>query len=80
MEQYPKDNVEKQTDDAETHALIKRRRKIVKPGEYRMSGNRWKRYKPPRYERNEQAKVEYRFKDIITGVPSGNQKKKQTER
>ena len=58
MESHFIDNAERTATDEETHTLINRRQEIVKPGEYRMSGNRWKRYHPPRYLRTEQTKIE----------------------
>ena len=40
------DQLEQNDTSEETVELIKRWREIVKPGEYRISGNRWKKYHP----------------------------------
>ena len=38
---------------AETIDLINRWREIVKPGIYRLTGGKWKRYHEPKFLRNE---------------------------
>ena len=39
---------------AETIELINRWREIVKPGIYRLTGGKWKRYHKPKFLRNEE--------------------------
>ena len=52
------EELERSDTSEETQELIHRWREIVKPGEYRLSGGRWKRYHPPKYQRNELVIIE----------------------
>ena len=45
---------------AETIELINRWREIVKPGIYRLTGGKWKRYDEPKFLRNERKVIEER--------------------
>ena len=50
---------------AETIELINRWREIVKPGIYRLTGGKWKRYHEPKFLRNERKVIEDRLQQII---------------
>ena len=68
MDQKTVEELEKLDQSEETVELIKRWREIVKPGEYRVSGGIWKRYRPPKYQRNEQIQIESKLWEIIRNV------------
>ena len=53
MDAHTIDDLERTDPSAKTRNLKARWRDIVKPGEYRMSGGRWKKYHEPRFLRNE---------------------------
>ena len=50
---------------AETNQLIQRWKEIVKPGIYRMTGGKWKKYHEPKFLRNERKIIEERLQQII---------------
>ena len=45
-------------EDAHVQHLVERWRDIVKPGSYRKSGNRWRRYHEPKFLRQERKRIE----------------------
>ena len=50
---------------AETIELTNRWREIVKPGIYRLTGGKWKRYHEPKFLRNERKVIEERLQQIM---------------
>ena len=50
---------------AETNQLIQRWKEIVKPGVYRMTGGKWKKYHEPKFLRNERKVIEERLQQNI---------------
>ena len=68
MDQKTVEELEKLDQSEETVERIKRWREIVKPGEYRVSGGIWKRYRPPKYQRNEQIQIESKLWEVIRNV------------
>ena len=66
------DSIEANYPWQETTELIQRWRDIVKPGIYRMTGGKWKKYHEPNFLRNERKVIEERLQQIIN-----NQKTKE---
>ena len=64
------DNLEIADPSAETRQLIARWRDIVKPGVYRQSGGRWKKYHEPKILWNEHKTVVEQLQLIIQNLPS----------
>ena len=50
---------------AETIELTNRWREVVKPGIYRKTGGKWKRYHEPKFLRNERKVIEERLQQIM---------------
>ena len=57
---------------AETNQLIQRWKEIVKPGIYRMTGGKWKKYHEPKFLRNERKVNEERLQQIINTREQGD--------
>ena len=57
---------------AETNQLIQRWKEIVKPGIYRMTGGKWKKYHEPKFLRNERKVIEERLQQIINAREQGD--------
>ena len=74
MDAHTIDNLELADPSAETRNLIARWRDIVKPGVYRMSGGRWKKYHEPRFLRNEKKIIEEQLKSTRR-LPTTGEKK-----
>ena len=66
------DNLEAIDSSQETTDLIQRWRDIVKPGNYRMTGGKWKKYHEPKLFRNERKVFEERLQHIINGREQGD--------
>ena len=66
------DNLERTDPSAETRNLIARWRDIVKPGVYRMSGGRWKKYHEPRFLRNERKIIKEQLQIAIRNLQNKN--------
>ena len=64
MDAKTKDSIEANNPSQETTELIQRWRDIVKPGIYRMTGGKWKKYHEPKFLRNERKVIEERLKQI----------------
>ena len=58
------ENIEASNPFAEVIELIARWTEIVKPGIYRMTGGRWKRYNEPKFLRNERNVIEGRLQKL----------------
>ena len=54
----------------ETTDLIERWRNIVKPGVYRLSNGKWKKYHEPKFLRNERKTIEEKLLEIISILES----------
>ena len=67
------DNLERADKSAETRYLIARWRDIVKPGVYRQSGGRWKKYHEPKFLRNERRVIEEQLQQAIRNVENQSQ-------
>ena len=67
------DNLERADKSAETRYPIARWRDIVKPGVYRQSGGRWKKYHEPKFLRNERRVIEEQLQQAIRNVENQNQ-------
>ena len=67
------DNLERADNSAETRNLIAKWRDIVKPGVYRQSGGRWKKYHEPKFLRNERRVIEEQLQQAIKNVENRNQ-------
>ena len=65
MDAHTIDNLERTNPSAETRNLIERWRDLVKPGVYRMSGGRWKKYHERRFLRNERKIIEEQLQMAI---------------
>ena len=57
---------------AETNQLIQRWKEIVKPGIYRMTGGKWKKYHEPKFLRNERKVIDERLQQIINAREQGD--------
>ena len=57
---------------AETNQLIQRWKEIVKPGIYRMTGGKWKKYHEHKFLRNERKVIEERLQQIINAREQGD--------
>ena len=68
MDAHTIDNLELADPPAETRNLIARWRDIVKPGVYRMSGGRWKKFHEPRFLRNERKYIEEQLQVAIRNL------------
>ena len=71
------DNREAADSSAETRQLIARWRDIVKPGIYRQSRGRWKKYHEPKFLRNERKIIEERLQLAIQNLPGQQQQQPQ---
>ena len=67
------DILERAENSAETRYLIARFRDIVKPGVYRQSGGRWKKYHEPKFLRNERRVIEEQLQQAIIKVENQSQ-------
>ena len=67
------DNLEIADLSAENRQLIVRWRDIVKPGIYRQSGGRWKKYNEPKFLRNERKIIEEQLQLDIENFPRQQQ-------
>ena len=72
------DNLEAADPSAETRQQIAQWRDIVKPGNYRQSGGRWKKYHEPKFLRNERKIIEERLQLAIQNLP-GQQQQQQPQ-
>ena len=59
-----------------TTELVKRWKDIVKPGIYRLTGGKWKKYHEPNFLRNERKLVEERLQQIVRGREQGDLRQK----
>ena len=66
------DSIEPNKPSQETTDLIQRWRDIVKPGIYRMTGGKWKKYHEPKFLRNERKVIEERLQQIINSQKQGD--------
>ena len=57
---------------AETNQLIQRWKEIVKPGIYRITGGKWKKYHERKFLRNERKVIEERLQQIINTREQGD--------
>ena len=64
------DNLERIDSSQETINLIERWRNIVKPGIYRLSNGKWKKYHEPKFLRGERKIIEERLTEIINRLES----------
>ena len=64
------DNLEEIDSSQETTNLIERWRNIVKPGIYRLSNGKWKKYQEPKFLRNERRVIEEKLTEIIRRLES----------
>ena len=64
------DSLEKIDSFKETTDLIERWRNIVKPGVYRLSNSKWKKYSEPKFLRGERRTIEERLSEIIRRLES----------
>ena len=65
------DNLAAVDSSAETTELIQRWKEIVKPGIYRMTGGKWKKYHEPKFLRSERRIIEKRLQ-FIRGREQGD--------
>ena len=72
MDAHTIDNLERTDPSAETINLTARWRDIVKPGVYRMSGGRWKKYHEPKFLRNERKIIEEQLQIAIRNLQNKN--------
>ena len=63
--------IESANPTAETIELINRWREIVKPGIYRLTGGKWKRYHEPKFLRKARKVIEERLQQIIKKPRNG---------
>ena len=59
------DSIEANNPSQETTELIQRWRDVVKPGIYRMTGGKWKKYHEPKFLRTERKVTEERLQQLI---------------
>ena len=71
------DNLEQADPSAERRHLVARWRDIVKPGIYRLSGGRWKKYQQPKFLRNERRLIEEKFQQAIKTRKTEDDKNKR---
>ena len=64
------DNLEKIDNSQETINLIEQWRNIVKPGLYRLSNGKWKKYHEPEFLRGERREIEERLSEIVRKIES----------
>ena len=64
------DNLEKIDNSQETIDLIERWINIVKPGIYRLSNGKWKKYHEPNFLRGERREIEERLSEIVRKIES----------
>ena len=64
------DNLERIDNSQETIDPIERWRNIVKPGIYRLSNGKWKKYHEPKFLRGERRDIEERLSEIIRRLES----------
>ena len=67
------DNLEQADLSLETKHFVARWREIVKPGIYRRSGGRWKKYQEPKFLRNERLVIEEQFQQAIRNTEDRRQ-------
>ena len=70
------DNLEAVDSSPETTELIQRWRNIVKPGIYRLTGGKWKKYHEPKFLRNERKVIEERLQQIMKEQHRGDLRQK----
>ena len=61
------DNLAAVDSSAEFTEVIQRWKEFVKPGIYRMTGGKWKKYHESKFSRNERRVIEERLQQIIRG-------------
>ena len=66
------DNLEAADSSPETTELIQRWRNIVKPGIYRLTGWKWKKYHEPKFLKNERKVIEERLQQIMKEQQQGD--------
>ena len=64
------DSLERIDNSQETIDLIERWRNIVKPGIYRLSNGKWKKYHEPKFLRGERRDIEEKLSEIIRRLES----------
>ena len=69
-------NIETKYNSAEITEQTTRWKKIVKPGIYRMTGGRWKRYHELKFLRNERKVIEERLQLLINNWPQEDLRQK----
>ena len=62
------ERIEKINSSQETTDLIEKWRNIVKPGVYRLSNGKWKKYHEPKLLRGERRTIEQRLSEIIRRI------------
>ena len=70
------ENIEATYNSAEITELTTRWKEIVKPGNYRMTGGRRKRYHEPKFLRNEGKVIEERLQQLINNWTHGDLRQK----
>ena len=66
------DNLEAADSSPGTTELIQRWINIVKPGIYRLTGGKWKKYHEPKFLRNERKVIEERLQQIMKEQQQGD--------
>ena len=69
-------NIEANYKSAETTELTTRWKEIGKPGIYRKTGGRWKRYHEPKFLRNEKKVIEERLQQLTNNWPQEDLRQK----
>ena len=70
------DNLEAADSSPETTESIQRWRDKVKPGFYRLTGGKWKKYHEPKFLRSERKVIEERLQQIIQGRQQGDRRQR----
>ena len=68
------DNLEQADPSAQTRHLIARWRDLVKPGIYRQSGGRWKKYHEPNFLRNKRRVIKGQLQQAIRNIEDKRQR------
>ena len=66
------DNLAAVDSSAETTKTVQRRQDKVKPGIYRLTGGKWKKYHEPKLIQNERKVIEERLQRIMRGREQGD--------
>ena len=70
------DHIAATDSSAETSELIQRWKDIVKPGIYRLTGGKWKKYHEPKFLRHERKVIEERLQQLMQGREQGDLRQK----